>query len=132
MPSIQKTVDKIISETDYATLGHGASTTLVNCERVDLTNATQFTLSIDCDTVPTDVTVTLQLYPSHDGENYDDEPWNPNTDWASGWTSTAAKAQETSKEIPPLPKYMKVIATNNHGSSDITNFRLYATVQKMG
>jgi len=130
--SVQKTATKIINETDYATLGHGATTSLANCTAIDLSKATQCVLQLYADTVPADVTLTFQLYASYDGTTYDGTPWSPNSDWSSGWTTTAAEEVETSPEIPPLPKYLKVRVTNNHGSSDVTNLRVYAIVQTVG
>lgn len=132
MPSVTKTLTKIINETDYATLAAGASTSLANCTRIDLTKATQCILAIDADTVPASVTLTISLYPSHDGENFDDTPWAC-SGWTGGeWTSTADKEQQHSPEISPAPKYLKVIVTNESGSDAVTNLRVYSIVQTVG
>lgn len=132
--SVQKNATKIINETDYATLAASTTTTLANCTAIDLSKATQCVLQLHADSVPG--TLTVKLYASYDGTNYDDTSpdalWSPNSDWSSGWTTTSGAEKETSPEIPPLPKYLKVTVTNNDGGTAVTKLRVYSIVQTVG
>jgi len=132
MPNVTKDATKIINETDYATLTTGASTTLANCLPIDLTKATSLVLMVKGTTVPG--TITLTLYASvddADDASYGTAPWNPNTVWATGWTHTTTVLLQHSPEIPVGPKYLKVMATNDAGTS-VEGLQVWAIVQTLG
>ena len=130
MPSVTKDQVQIINATDYATLAHGASTTLANCTPIDLTKAASCVLAIRAGTIPD--TVTIKLYASSDGTTYDATPWSPNTTWASGWTSTTTVEDEHSTEIPVAPNYLKITVTNDDGADNVVDLVVYSIVQTVG
>jgi len=139
MPNVTKDVVKVINETDYATLAHGVSTTLDNCLVIDLSKATSLVFAIKATTVPG--TITLTLYASKDNTDVDEDgswksygtvPWNPNSVWATGWVHTTTVLQQNSPEVPTGAKYLRVIATNDHGADNVVALEVHAILQTLG
>lgn len=130
---IPKTYQTVIGP---VTVGPGESTSLSQCQLVDLTRATQLVLTFR-GTFHASATggAKIQMFPSYDGLNFDTIPWS---NWAgepAEWVVAAVPGQTvqvTSEPISPTPKYLKFKLVNLDGSYSITNASLIVTVQTVG
>ncbi len=130
---IPKTYQTVIGPVD---IGPGGSTTLAQCQLVDLTRATQLVLTFR-GTFHANATngAKIQMFPSYDGINFDTHPWSNWDSTPAEWTISAVPGQTvqvTSEPISPTPKYLKFKVVNLDSSYSITNASLIVTVQTVG
>jgi len=113
------------------TVTAGTTTSLSQCTLLDLSKATQLTVTF-VGTFNASATngAKVTFWPSYDGTNFDSSTWR-----GMEWTITATPGSqkiETWDPIAPVPKYMKFKIENLDTSYDITSCSLIATVQTVG
>jgi len=127
---MDKTVETILT---HASLAQGVATALTDCdEHTDLSRMIAFTLRVQMTfaaAVSADPTVAIWASDAAVNASYDTTAWKTWT-FPRSVGNTVTLHWPASDEIKPLPKYIKVIVTNNSGAganTGITNI----TVKKV-
>ena len=110
---------------NLATLAAGATSTLANCNTIDLSHGPA-TLAITVEATYNGAAtqgIRVHVRTSHDGTNYDTEDWDS---WNAGFTAGATVRQ--TKHYDTDPYAVKVLIENLDAAQAVTNLRAIATV----
>lgn len=111
------------------------STTLAQCQLLDLTKATQLILTFRGHFhASASQGVKVQMFPSYDGVNFDTVPWAEWDGTPAEWAIAARPGQFvqcSSEPISPAPKYLKFRIVNRD-PYPVSGATLIATVQTVG